>query len=433
MTSVVARVATRPWRAPVARVTGLALVLLAVGVGWAARATGRSLGTDTEPFFLTQFPTVPERWWWPLAPLAVSVLGAAVLLRRGRQLGTGWFLAAAFGLALLARAGSATAQRGVAEWWWPFTRPTGRRNEYAAAFDVVDGDPLGFVDRFAELVPTLPVHPSGHPPGATLLAWALDGLAGGVEGYAVTLMVLGAAAVWPVHVIGRRLAGEAAARRAVLLWAFAPSTLLYGAVSFDGMLVLVSSLAVAALLTGRIALGAVGAAAAFLLSYALALAPLWAVLTLGRARGLRVAAVCAAVGLVALLGLVVLADYDPLGAVRATHAAYQRGIGGQGRPWLYWVVAGPAVFLVFLGPVLAERVLRGVERGTAGARALVACVVLAALSGVMEAEVERIWQFAVPFAAVAAAPLMSRRLVEVALVTAALQAYVVELRWDTSF
>jgi hypothetical protein len=62
-----------------------------------------------------------------------------------------------------------------------------------------------------------------------------------------------------------------------------------------------------------------------------------------------------------------------------------------------------------------------------------ACVVLAAASGVMEAEVERIWQFAVPFAAVAAAPLSSRRVVEVAVVVAAVQAYVIELRWDTGF
>ncbi len=423
---------TRPWRAPVARLVGLALVLGAVGVGWAARARGSSLGTDSEPFALTAFPELPERWWWPLPALTLTLAGAVALLRRER-LSHARFLAAAFALALLARAALATAQRGVAEWWWPFTRPTALRNEYGAAFDIVDDDPLGFVDRFAELVPTLPVHPSGHPPGATLTAWALDRLAGGVEGYAVLLMVLGATAVWPVYVIGRRLAGDGAARRAVLLWSFAPSTLIYGAVSFDGMLVLVAALVVAALLTGRVALGAVGSLVAFLLSYALALAPLWAVLSLGRARAPRVAAICAAVGLIGLGLLAVLVGFDPIGAVRATHDAYQRGIGGQGRPWAYWVVAGPAVFLVMLGPVLAERALRGVEIGTAGARALVACVVLAAASGVMEAEVERIWQFAVPFAAVAAAPLSSRRVVEVAVVLAALQAYVIELRWDTGF
>jgi hypothetical protein len=201
---------TRPWRAPVVRLLGLALVAVAVGVGWAARARGSSLGTDTEPFAVTEFAQLPERWWWPLPALALALVGAAFLLRRER-LSDGRFLVAAFAVALLARAGLATAQRGVAEWWWPFTRPTALRNEYAAAFDVVDGDPLGFVDRFAELVPTLPVHPSGHPPGATLAAWALEGLTGGVEGYAVALMVLGAAAVWPVHVIGR--GSQATARR----------------------------------------------------------------------------------------------------------------------------------------------------------------------------------------------------------------------------
>ena len=156
---------------------------------------------------------------------------------------------------------------------------------------------------------------------------------------------------------------------------------------------------------------AVLAALAFLLSYALALAPLWAALTLGRRGGLR-AAVAAAVGALAVLALLAVdLGYDPIGAVRGTHEAYERGIGGTGRPFWYWLFAGPAVFLIGLGPVLAERFLRGVELATAGARAVAACIVLGALSGVMEAEVERIWQFMIPFAAVAAAPLVSRRAV----------------------
>ena len=51
----------------------------------------------------------------------------------------------------------------------------------------------------------------------------------------------------------------------------------------------------------------------------------------------------------------------------------------------------------------------------------------------MEAEVERIWQFMIPFAAVAAAPLASRRAVTWAIVAGVALAYVVELRWDTTF
>ena len=142
----------------------------------------------------------------------------------------------------------------------------------------------------------------------------------------------------------------------------------------------------------------------------------------------------AAVGALSVLALLaVTLGYDPIGAVRGTHEAYERGIGGTGRPFWYWLVAGPAVFLIGLGPVLAERFLRGVELATAGARAVAACIVLGALSGVMEAEVERIWQFMIPFAAVAAAPLVSRRTVGWGIVAGVAMAYVVELRWDTTF
>jgi hypothetical protein len=419
----------QPW----ARAAGAVLVVAAVAVGWAVRAGGGNLGAATAPFFWVEYPSLPPQWWAPLVPLAAALALGERLLRAGGTVGRQRFALSAFGVALLARAVLATTQGGIEEWWRPFSRPGGRATEYQAAAGVVGDDPLRFVDRFAELVPTLPVHPSGHPPGATLVALALDRAMGGIEGYAVALMVLGAATVWPLLAIARRLTDEASARRAVLLWAFAPSTLLYGATSFDGFLVLVAAATVAALVAARLALGAVAALAAFLLSYALALAPLWAALTVGGRRGLRVAVVCGAVALAGLATLALVAGYDPVGAVLATRDAYERGIGGQSRPLWYWVVAGPAVFLVMLGPVVAGRFLHGVEVGTPGARALAGCLALAAASGVMEAEVERIWQFAVPFAAVAAAPLVSPRAARVAILLAALQAYVIEIRWDTTF
>ena len=99
-----------------------------------------------------------------------------------------------------------------------------------------------------------------------------------------------------------------------------------------------------------------------------------------------------------------------------------------------WVIGGPAAFLIVLGPLLAERLLQGVERGGAAARALAICVLVAAASGVMEAEVERIWQFLVPLAAVAAAPYATaRRWVWLGLAAGLLQAYAIELHWDTTF
>ena len=82
----------------------------------------------------------------------------------------------AFALALGSRLGLAVAQRGEREWWWPLVRPNSRVTEYPAAYPFVRGHVLAFVDHFAESVPMLPVHPSGHPVGATLAFFGLDSL-----------------------------------------------------------------------------------------------------------------------------------------------------------------------------------------------------------------------------------------------------------------
>jgi hypothetical protein len=414
------------------RAAGLVVVLAAVAGGVVARHTGVELGANEAPLFWSRLSPGAEHPWWPIPSLLLALALALALLRRV-ELGGRVFLAGAFVLALGARLGLAVAQHGTAEWSYPLERAGARTTEYPAAFPLVRADPLGFIDHFAQLVPTLPVHPSGHPVGATLAFWGLDALVGGTGATAIALCAIGAAAVAPVLWLARALLDEAGARRAVILFALAPVTLIYGATSYDAAFATIGAVCAWLLVTRRLWLGATVAAMAFLLSYALALVPLWAAITLGRRAGLRAALACAAAALALLAVLAIVFGYDPIGAVRATHAAYERGIGGR-RPQWYWVIGGPAAFLLVLGPVLAERFLTGVERATAGARALVACLVLGALSGVMEAEVERIWQFAVPFAAIAAAPVLrSRRWLVVALVLALVEAYVIEIRFDASF
>lgn len=407
-------------------------MLLAVGGGLIARHSGRDLGAATAPLFWSSLAHPARHPWWPLPSLALSFALALWLLRARPHSGR-VFLAGAFVLALGSRMGLAVAQHGTSEWTYPLVRVGARTTEYPAAYSVVHADPLGFIDHFAELVPLLPVHPSGHPVGATLAFWGLDRLTGGSGGSAAALLVIGSVAVAPVLWLGRALCDEQVARRAVVLFALAPITLLYGATSYDAAFATVGAVCAWLLVTRRVALGAAAAAVAFMLSYALALVPLWAALALGRRAGLRAAVACALATLATLLLLWLAFGYDPIGAVRATHAAYERGIGGR-RPQWYWVIGGPAAFLIVLGPLLAERLLHGAERAVAGARALLACLVLAAVSGVMEAEVERIWQFAVPLAAVSAAPMLrSRRWLVVGLALGLAEAYLVELRWDTSF
>jgi methylthioxylose transferase len=194
----------------------------------------------------------------------------------------------------------------------------------------------------------------------------------------------------------------------------------------------VAALAAGLVAGRRLVAGAGVTAVGFLLSYALPLATLWAVLLLPRRSAARAAAYAALGAAALLVVLIVAAGYDPLGAVSATHDAYERGIGGR-RPQVYWAIAGPAAFLLMLGPVLAERALRSIETAARGARPLLACVALGVASGVMEAEVERLWQFMVPLAAVCAATVTPRRWAAFGIATGALQALVVELRWDTTF
>jgi methylthioxylose transferase len=80
-----------------------------------------------------------------------------------------------------------------------------------------------FLDRFAELVPALPVHAAGHPPGLLL---ALDGAGLTTPGRMAALCILSAALVPPLTVALARAAGSRHARSAGLLALGSPALLL---------------------------------------------------------------------------------------------------------------------------------------------------------------------------------------------------------------
>ena len=419
-----------------ARLIGAAGVLAAVVGGILLRRAGVDLGAATAPLFWVEFRVHygfgPAHPWWPL-PVVVAAFVAAVGLLRASGLAAPWFVGGAFVLTLATRLGLNTAQFGRDEWTWPLVRPGAVEGDYPRSFPLVAGHVTAFLDHFAELVPTLPIHPSGHPAGATIAAYALDQATGSTARTAFLLAVLGASAVVPTYLLGRSQADERAARLGVILFGLAPQTLLYGATSYDAAFVPLTTTAVWLLLGRRVIWGALILACSFLLSYALAIAGLFAALTAGGRRGVRIA-VTAAVAAVGVLVFLALAfGYDPVHAVLATRDQYERGIGGH-RPHWYWLIGGPAAFLIVLGPLLAERLLFAVERGGRAARALAVCVVVGAATGVMEAEVERIWQFLGPLAAVAAAPYVTgRRWLWAGIAAGLLEAYLIELRWDTTF
>ena len=102
-----------------------------------------------------------------------------------------------------------------------------------------------------------------------------------------------------------------------------------------------------------------------------------------------------------LLGYLVF-DYDPIAAYHATKREYLQGVASR-RPYWFWVVGDLVVFLVGLGIPAAALWLRGVELRDPPAIALAVTLLVATASGFAKAEVERIWMFLIPFAAITVA------------------------------
>ena len=138
-------------------------------------------------------------------------------------------------------------------------------------------DPGAFLRDYPHLTHVLPEHAAGHPPGPTLLAGLLAqaGLPGAWPEVALVLG-LGAATAPLTWLLARTLLDERPALLATLVWAFAPSVLIESATSMDAVFAFVATAAALLLVRGRVVLGAVAAAAATFLSYALAAVPAWA-------------------------------------------------------------------------------------------------------------------------------------------------------------
>jgi 4-amino-4-deoxy-L-arabinose transferase-like glycosyltransferase len=145
-----------------------------------------------------------------------------------------------------------------------------------------------FLDRFAEVALTLPIHPSAHPPGVliSMHSLAIDGASG-----AAALAILGGALTVPLaYVLARQLLDERRARLATLLVLLAPSTLLYGVTSFDALFAALGTLTAALLVSRRRlarALGGPALAIASFFSFALLGVGAWAAFVAAARRGLR--------------------------------------------------------------------------------------------------------------------------------------------------
>ncbi len=430
----------RPGERPWLPAGAFTLAAATIAFGFASRAEGARLGTTLAPF----------AWEWrPAAaltaiPAAVVVAGALAVAPRLRApaLRPWAFALATLALGLALRVALGTVRRGPDELWSVFAigRPEAA-NEYLPALPALDFGARTFLDTFAEVGTSLPVHAVGHPPGLLLLLhWlAIDG-AGAMA--ALTIGV-GALTIPLAYLLARCLLDEAGARTATLLYLFAPAAVLYGATSADALFAALATAAAIPLALaatrrrpgrGALALGAAALAVASFFSYAALAIGAWAAVLAQRRAGLwpaaRVALACAAALALFYAGLHLATGYDPIGALRATEAVYREGIASR-RPYAFWVFGSPVAFLVASGLPIAWLWLRSAGSGGAPAVALLAVVGVAALAGFTKAETERIYQFLIPMACVAAASCLPQRRLPLVLSALAAQALATELLFYT--
>ncbi|TPX04244.1 hypothetical protein FJ656_12890 [Schumannella luteola] len=281
----------------------------------------------------------------------------------------------------------------------------------AMLHEYVSRIPLDSVDHW-------PVHLAGHPPGAVLVFIGLVHL-GLDTGIRAGLAIIAIAATTPAAILIalRRLGAEHSARAAAPFLVFG-SAAIWMAVSADAMFGAVAAwglclLALAA--TSRRSWSTISWAlgAGLLLGYCVMLSyglPLLAVPALAVLLAARrwTPLVPAALAALAVVGAFAAAGFAWWEAYPVLVERYYAGIASD-RPYAYWVWADLAALSVSAGPMLGAAV------AVAGARApevrhpgpdraviilvvaAAGAVLLADLSGMSKAEVERIWLPFVPW------------------------------------
>jgi methylthioxylose transferase len=341
------------------------------------------------------------------------------------------FATATLAITLVLRLALAAGGTGTGQWSVMFD-PRGFEgpNEYLPALGALDFGAGFFVDRFAELVPSLPVHAAGHPPGLLLTLHAL-----GIDspgGMAALCIGVGSLSAPLTYLAGRHLLDEDRARVAALLLALAPGALLYGATSADAVYLTLGLLAAWLLAAGRRLAGAVALAAVSFFAWSLLAVGAWAALVAWRRDGWRVAISLAATCGVALVVfyafLYAATGFDPVGTLRSTEEVYRAGIASM-RPYAYWLFGSPVAFLIVLGLPISWLALRALGRRDELALAIFAVIAIAAVGGFTKAETERIWLFLAPFVCLAAAT--ERAPLRPVLAALAVQAVLYELAFET--
>jgi hypothetical protein len=388
-------------RADLAAVAGaVVLVVAAAVVGRLSYAGGSQVYLGWPPLLAQWLPHVGPGTPVALATAVLAVVYGPVLAQRMRWvplLGAAYATAVAWTLSLALVDGW---QRGVVDRLTSddeYLHDVGRVGDIGAML-------RGFTDHVvtADQPGHWTTHVGAHPPGAFLIYIGLDrvGLGGGGPAGIVTILV-GASACVAVAVAVRAVVSEELARRVLPFGVLLPGAVWVG-VSADGLFAAALAWGVALLAvgaTGRVAWAAAGGVLlgyAVYLSYGLALGGLVAAAVVAATRR------WAAAGLAALGALAVAAAFTAAGfwwftGLQRTGVIYAASAAAA-RPYAYFVWANLAAVSFAAGPA----VYAGIRRAVAAPRSLpvgglllaaggLAALLLADLSGLSKAEVERIW------------------------------------------
>jgi len=388
---------------------GFWIALVAVAVVWGEHvvAVGDRLRIHAPPLagdYRDRFGTIL------LLPLTVAGLVIAYGPGLSRTMRWGGLL----GLMMLTTIGWAIAL-GLNDGWNGLTDPL-LPGQYLRTVPKV-GNPLTFLAGYTDRLGTYNIHTQGHPPGMVLVLWCLDRIGLGGTGPNLALVLGGgAASVAAAMVTTRDVAGELAARAAAPFLVLAPAAIWWS--SGDAFFAGVSAWAVTLIVLATSRDGRRSDHLAFaggllfgvtaMLSYGLvllAVVPIAVAVARRRTRPLAIAGVGSALVLLAFLA----AGFWWLAGLAATRVEYWAGVASR-RPYSYFVVGNIAAFALAVGPAVAVglAILRDRRVWLLVGGGILA-VVIADLSGMSKAEVERIWLPFVPWVVLATAAIAGAR------------------------
>ena len=388
-------------------------------VGWDVRARSRPDGA---------FPPLSATWdpkvgVGTVPAFAIALIGWRYAVDWASSLSWRRLLVASYvgGLAWLLALAYVGGTEGI-------SRVLGNRLEYLRTARATHDVPA-MLHEFVTRIPLTaddnwPTHVAGHPPGSLLFFVVLDRL--GLSGdYTAGLVVTLIAATTSVAVLMalRAMGAEPVARRAAPFLVLGPAGV-WTAVSADALFTAVAAWGLAALAIGATrdngreslawsALAGLLLGGCCLLSYGLPLLGPLALAVLAAARSWRPLPVAALAATAVVLAFAA-AGFRLWEAYPVLHDRYRDGIAHE-RPASYWLWGNLAALCFSAGPILGAGLAHLFSRRRHADRtvlllvgAAVTSVVLADLSLMSKAEVERIWLPFVPWLLLSAAVLPER-------------------------